>query len=33
MWKDLVDKGCFAANSNADDWTDASDKVARATRR
>ena len=28
MWKELVDKGYFAANSNADTWTDASDKVA-----
>jgi multiple sugar transport system substrate-binding protein/raffinose/stachyose/melibiose transport system substrate-binding protein len=29
VWKDLVDKGYFTANSNADTWTDASDKVAR----
>ena len=29
LWKDLVDAGYFAANANADDWTDASDKVAR----
>ena len=29
LWKDLTDKGCFARNSNADTWTDASDKVAR----
>ncbi|MCB1499117.1 MAG: extracellular solute-binding protein [Bauldia sp.] len=29
LWKDLVDAGCFAANSNANDWTDASDQVAR----
>ena len=29
IWKDLVDAGYFAANANADDWTDASDKVAR----
>ena len=29
MWKDLADKGYFAANANADSWTDASDKVAR----
>ena len=29
MWKDLTDKGYFAPNSNADTWTDASDKVAR----
>jgi ABC-type glycerol-3-phosphate transport system substrate-binding protein len=29
MWKDLVDAGDFAANANADDWTDAADKVAR----
>ena len=28
-WKELVDKGYFAANANADDWTDAADKVAR----
>ena len=28
-WKDLVDAGYFAPNANADDWTDASDKVAR----
>ena len=25
----MVDKGYFAANANADDWTDAGDKVAR----
>ena len=29
MWQDLVDAGYFAPNANADDWTDASDKVAR----
>ena len=29
MWKDLFDKGYFVDNANADDWTDASDKVAR----
>lgn len=29
MWKDLLDQGFFAENSNADDWTDAADKVAR----
>ena len=29
MWKELVDAGYFAANANADDWTDAADKVAR----
>lgn len=29
IWKDLVDKGYFVANANADDWTDAADKVAR----
>ncbi len=29
MWKDLVDRGYFTANANADTWTDASDKVAR----
>lgn len=29
LWKDLVDAGCFAPNSNANDWTDASDQVAR----
>ncbi|WP_374398132.1 ABC transporter substrate-binding protein [Tabrizicola sp.] len=29
MWKELFDKGYFVANANADDWTDASDKVAR----
>ncbi|HET7714240.1 MAG TPA: extracellular solute-binding protein [Bauldia sp.] len=29
LWKDLVDANCFAANSNANDWTDASDQVAR----
>lgn len=29
LWKDLIDAGCFAANSNANDWTDAADQVAR----
>ena len=29
MWKDLVDRGYFAPNANADSWTDASDRVAR----
>jgi multiple sugar transport system substrate-binding protein/raffinose/stachyose/melibiose transport system substrate-binding protein len=29
MWKDLVDAGDFVPNANADDWTDAADKVAR----
>ena len=29
LWKDLVDAGYFAANANADDWTQASDKVSR----
>ena len=29
LWKELVDAGYFAANANADDWTDASDRVAR----
>jgi len=28
-WKELVDAGYFAKNSNADDWTDAADKVSR----
>lgn len=28
-WKELIDKGYFVANANADTWTDASDKVAR----
>ena len=28
IWKDLVDAGYFAPNSNADSWTDASDKVS-----
>jgi multiple sugar transport system substrate-binding protein/raffinose/stachyose/melibiose transport system substrate-binding protein len=28
-WKDLVEKGYFLPNANADGWTDASDKVAR----
>lgn len=29
LWKDLADAGDFAPNSNADDWTDAADKVTR----
>ena len=29
IWRDLVEKGYFLPNSNADTWTDASDKVAR----
>lgn len=29
MWKSLLDAGYFAPNSNADDWTDAADKVSR----
>jgi multiple sugar transport system substrate-binding protein/raffinose/stachyose/melibiose transport system substrate-binding protein len=29
LWKDLVDAGYFAKNANADDWTDAADKVGR----
>jgi ABC-type glycerol-3-phosphate transport system substrate-binding protein len=29
MWKQLIDDGCFAANSNANDWTDAADMVAK----
>lgn len=29
MWKDLVDADCFAPNSNAKEWTDAGDEVAR----
>ena len=29
MWADLVDRGCFVPNANADSWTDASDRVAR----
>jgi ABC-type glycerol-3-phosphate transport system substrate-binding protein len=29
MWKDLADAGYFAKNPNADDWTDAADKVTR----
>lgn len=29
MWKELVDAGYFVPNANADDWTDAADKVAR----
>ena len=31
MWKSLFDDGCFAANSNAGDWTDAADQVAKGT--
>ena len=29
MWADLIDRGCFVPNANADSWTDASDRVAR----
>ena len=29
MWKDLVDRGYFVENANADSWTDASDRVSR----
>jgi multiple sugar transport system substrate-binding protein/raffinose/stachyose/melibiose transport system substrate-binding protein len=29
MWKSLLDAGYFAPNPNADDWTDAADKVSR----
>jgi multiple sugar transport system substrate-binding protein/raffinose/stachyose/melibiose transport system substrate-binding protein len=29
LWKELVDAGDFTPNANADDWTDAADKVAR----
>ncbi|MBW7922637.1 MAG: extracellular solute-binding protein [Rubellimicrobium sp.] len=29
MWKDMFDRDLFAANANADDWTDAADKLAR----
>jgi multiple sugar transport system substrate-binding protein/raffinose/stachyose/melibiose transport system substrate-binding protein len=29
LWKGLVDGGCIAANSNANDWTDAADLVSR----
>jgi len=29
MWRELVEKGYFLPNSNADTWTDASDKVTR----
>ncbi|MCB9945839.1 MAG: extracellular solute-binding protein [Geminicoccaceae bacterium] len=29
LWKSLFDKGYFVDNANADDWTDAADKVAR----
>ncbi len=29
MWKQLIDADCFAENSNANDWTDAGDQVAR----
>jgi ABC-type glycerol-3-phosphate transport system substrate-binding protein len=28
MWKELIDAGYFVPNANADDWTDAADKVA-----
>lgn len=29
LWKELIDAGYFAKNANADDWTDAADKVTR----
>ena len=29
LWKELVDKGYFVPNANADSWTDAADKVMR----
>jgi multiple sugar transport system substrate-binding protein/raffinose/stachyose/melibiose transport system substrate-binding protein len=29
LWKDMLDAGLFVENANADDWTDAADKVAR----
>jgi len=29
LWKELIDASDFAPNANADDWTDAADKVAR----
>lgn len=29
LWKALLDDGIFAENANADDWTDAADKVTR----
>ncbi|CCM78290.1 ABC transporter substrate-binding protein [Rhizobium mesoamericanum] len=29
LWRDLLDVGFFVQNANADDWTDAADKVAR----
>lgn len=29
MWKEMLDAGLFVENANADDWTDAADKVAR----
>lgn len=29
LWKELLDQGFFVENANADDWTDAADKVAR----
>jgi len=29
LWKSLADAGCFAPNSNANDWTDAADQVGR----
>ena len=29
MWKELADRGYFASNANADEWTDASNRVAR----
>ena len=30
-WKELIDAGYFVPNANADDWTDAADKVAKGT--
>ena len=29
MWADLVDRGCFVPDANADEWTDAADRVER----
>lgn len=29
MWKELIDADCFSPNSNAKEWTDAADEVAR----
>ncbi len=33
LWKKLLDDGYFAENANAQDWTDAADKVRAARRR